>query len=47
MPEYRRAYTPGGTVFLTLVTYQRQPTFNNPENIAKLRNAIAIVRTSV
>lgn len=44
MPEYRRAYTAGGTVFLTLVTYQRQPIFNNPENIAKLRNAVAIVR---
>ena len=44
MSEYRRIYTPGGTVFLTLVTYQRKPLFSDPENISKLRLAIAKVR---
>jgi hypothetical protein len=23
MPDYRRAYTPGGAIFLTLVTFNR------------------------
>jgi hypothetical protein len=27
MPEYRRAYVPGGSFFLTLVTYHRTPLF--------------------
>jgi REP element-mobilizing transposase RayT len=27
MPDYRRAYTPGGSVFLTLVTFDRRPIF--------------------
>ena len=44
MPEYRRLYLPGGTIFLTLVTYQRQPLFNNPENISRLRKATAQMR---
>ena len=33
MSEYRRNYIPGGTFFLTLVTYKRIPLFSNPENI--------------
>ncbi|MBR8835769.1 MAG: transposase [Stigonema ocellatum SAG 48.90 = DSM 106950] len=44
MPEYRRAYVPGGTFFLTLVTYQRNPLFSDPENIFCLRHAVATVR---
>ena len=45
MPEYRRAYVPGGTFFLTLVTYHRTPLFSDPENISRLRRAIAKTRT--
>jgi putative transposase len=45
MPEYRRAYVPGGTFFLTLVTYHRTPLFSQPENIARLRAALAKTRT--
>ena len=44
MPEYRRVYVPGGTFFITLVTYQRKPLFSNIENISKLRGAVATVR---
>jgi putative transposase len=44
MPNYRRAYIPGGTFFLTLVTYQRQPLFAQPENVVLLRQAVATVR---
>jgi putative transposase len=47
MPEYRRAYIPGGTLFLTLVTYQRQPIFSHPDNISRLLSAIAIARTEM
>jgi hypothetical protein len=27
MPDYQRAYTPGGAIFLTLVTFNRRPIF--------------------
>lgn len=30
MPEYRRAQVPGGTFFITIVTYQRSKIFINP-----------------
>lgn len=43
MPDYRRAYVPGGTFFLTIVTYQRQPIFSDRENVARLRQAITDV----
>ncbi|MGB5969561.1 MAG: transposase [Spirulinaceae cyanobacterium] len=45
MPKYRRAYLPGGTFFLTLVTYQRTPLFSQPENIQLLRAALAKTRS--
>jgi putative transposase len=41
MPEYRRAYLPGGTFFLTLVTYHRTPLFSDPEKISRLRSCVA------
>jgi putative transposase len=41
MPDYRRAYLPGGTFFLTLVTYHRQRLFAEPENVSRLRTAVA------
>ncbi len=44
MPNYRRVYIPGGIYFLTLVTYCRRPLFKNPDNIALLRAAIALVQ---
>lgn len=44
MPEYRRFYVPGGTFFLTLVTYKRIPLFSESENISRLRSAIAKTR---
>lgn len=43
MSNYRRAYTPGGTVFLTLVTYRRMPILDGPDNVARLRGAIGQV----
>ncbi len=47
MPQYRRAYTPGGTVFLTLVTYNRDPIFANSQNIVYLRSAVAAMRSEM
>lgn len=44
MPNYRRAYVPGGTFFVTIVTYQRRPLFTDPANIALLRRILANVR---
>ena len=45
MSNYRRVYIPGGTYFLTIVTYCRRPLFDNPDNIQLLRNAISRVKT--
>lgn len=47
MPEYRRAYTSGGTVFLTLVTYNRAPIFANSQAIVYLRSSIAVMRSEM
>lgn len=47
MPEYRRAYTPGGTVFLTVTTYNRIPIFANSQNIVYLRSAVATMRSEM
>ena len=44
MPTYRRAYLPGGTFFLTLVTLNRAPLFADPENVARLRAAVAATK---
>ena len=44
MPNYRRMYVPGGTYFFTIVTYQRQPIFADPENISLLRKAITTIK---
>jgi putative transposase len=45
MPEYRRANIPGCSVFLTLVTYQREKIFLMPENIDRLRQACSVIMT--
>jgi putative transposase len=44
MPDYRRAYQPGGTFFFTLVTQHRRPIFRDPPNVERLRAAIREVR---
>jgi putative transposase len=44
MPNYRRFYLPGGTFFLTIVTYNRTPLFSDPENVSRLRNAVATIK---
>ena len=44
MPNYRRMYIPGGTYFLTLVTYCRRPLFKNADNINLLRTCMAKVQ---
>jgi len=40
MPNYRRAYVPGGTFFITIVTYRRRSILAEPENVARLRTAL-------
>ena len=44
MPEYRRFDAPGGTFFLTLVTYGRRPLFRDADNVARLRAALSDVQ---
>ena len=44
VPEYRRAFVPGGTFFLTVVTHGRAPLFASVEAIACLRTAISTVQ---
>lgn len=47
MSNYRRVFIPGGTFFFTLVTYNRQPLFSDPKNVASLRRAIAQVKAEM
>lgn len=44
MPNYRRAYRPGGTFFFTLVTADRRPFLVTPAARACLHDAIADTR---
>ena len=44
MPEYRRAIAPGGTLSITLVTFDRQPLFADPVQVERLRQAIRDVQ---
>jgi len=44
MPHYRRADTPGGTYFFTVVSYRRQPFLCDPDVRAALRQAILNTR---
>lgn len=43
MPNYRRAYVAGGTVFLTIVTYNRRPILAGRAEVAHLRRALQVV----
>ena len=40
MPNYRRIRKPGGTFFFTVVTYARQPVFQNSEARSGLRRIV-------
>src|SRR5947207_9850495 len=40
MPNYRRLFVPGGTIFLTVATYRRAPLFRDEANVARLRQAV-------
>jgi len=44
LPNYRRANTPGGCYFFTLVTHQRQPILTHPDCRNALRAAIVSTR---
>src|SRR5207249_9380403 len=44
MSDYRRAYVPGGTFFLTLVMYNRLSLLADSRNISQLRRALVTVR---
>ncbi len=38
--NYRRSRQPGGNFFFTLVTYQRQKTLTQPDNVARINDAV-------
>ncbi|MEM6255485.1 MAG: transposase [Cyanobacteria bacterium P01_D01_bin.156] len=40
MPNYRRAYIPGSTIFLTWVTHRRAPLFKDSDNVTRFRQAV-------
>ena len=44
MPNYRRAFLPGGTFFFTVVTFRRRKFFERPEYRLVLRETIERVR---
>ena len=43
MPEYRRAYVPGGTYFFTVKTFDRRPLLIDERSRTALRQAIVEV----
>lgn len=47
MPDYRRAYIPGGAIFLTLVTFNRRPIFAEGDNVKRLRQAAEAVKAEM
>ena len=47
MPKYLRSYVPGGSYFLTLVTYNRNPVFRDLDNISRLRTALKSVKVEM
>ena len=44
MPNYRRAYVPGGTYFFTVITFNRAPIFADPAARFTLSNSIKNVQ---
>lgn len=47
MSNYRRIYVPGATVFLTWVTYNRDPIFAQPHNVGLLRKAVEQTKNEI
>ena len=45
MPDYRRAFVPGGTFFFTLCVHKHRRIFANETNVQLLRNAVHTVKT--
>ena len=45
MSNYRRVLLPGASYFFTVVTHQRQPLFNNKDNVELLRGSFSYVLT--
>lgn len=43
MPNYRRLYVPGGTVFVTIATHRRVPLFEDAANVVRFREAVRTV----
>ena len=43
MPDYRRAYVPGGTYFFTVKTFERQPILTEERCRTALRQAVIAV----
>ena len=41
------APTPGGAIFLTLVTFNRRPIFAETDNVKRLRQAAAFVKAEM
>ncbi|MFY9251869.1 MAG: transposase [Fuerstiella sp.] len=44
MSDYRRYFVPGGTFFLTVVTYKRRPILTTEHGRVQLRRSIESVR---
>jgi len=42
--QYRRAKTPGATYFFTIVTYERQELFKQPEMVDLLRQSFHVIK---
>jgi putative transposase len=47
MPDYRGTNTLGGAIFFTLATFNRRPIFAEPDNIKRLRQAAATVKSDL
>ena len=47
MPNYRRFLQKGGIIFLTIVTHNRKKLFADPQNVQRLRKAIATVKSEM
>lgn len=44
--QYRRAFTPGATLFFTVVTHNRRPLLQSEDAVGTLRAAFRTVRSS-
>lgn len=44
MPNYQRAWIPGGVFFFTVVTHERRPIFSCDDTVARLREAFRKIK---